>query len=125
MKKPKKDLQRPKDSKLMTYSKTWLSVIIVFVFGLNIWYFGITSISSARWLTISDGALEYASEIVRVLDTGVIVAFCGYLLKSIYETKWQEETRIKEERMGMEETEEPNGPDPDGPGEQHKGEDHE
>ena len=86
------------DKKTVQYSKKAVTVIIIFTLFINFFYFCVLIPMSGRW-GITDSAFQYPSTVLEVWDSGTVLFLMAYFAKSIFESKWESDAKLKSKEL--------------------------
>lgn len=85
--------------KMVQYSKILTTIIIIFTFAVNIYFYFILSPHSYQWC-ITDQIFGYVEDLLKIWNSGTILFLMAFLAKSLFETKFEEDTKIEKSKLG-------------------------
>ena len=85
--------------KMVQYSKILTTIIIIFTFAVNIYFYFILAPRSYQW-GITDQIFGYVEDLLKIWNSGTILFLMAFLAKSLFETKFEEDTKIEKSKLG-------------------------
>lgn len=85
--------------KMVQYSKILTTIIIVFTFAVNIYFYFTLAPHSSQWM-VTDQIFGYVEDLLKIWNSGTILFLMAFLAKSLFETKFEEDTKIEKSKLG-------------------------
>ena len=85
--------------KMVQYSKILTTIIIVFTFAVNIYFYFILAPHSSQWM-VTDQIFGYVEDLLKIWNSGTILFLMAFLAKSLFETKFEEDSKIEKSKLG-------------------------
>lgn len=85
--------------KMVQYSKILTTIIIVFTFAVNIYFYFTLAPHSSQWM-VTDQIFGYVEDLLKIWNSGTILFLMAFLAKSLFETKFEEDSKIEKSKLG-------------------------
>ena len=85
--------------KMVQYSKILTTIIIVFTFTVNIYFYFTLAPHSSQWM-VTDQIFGYVEDLLKIWNSGTILFLMAFLAKSLFETKFEEDSKIEKSKLG-------------------------
>ena len=85
--------------KMVQYSKILTTIIIVFTFAVNIYFYFTLAPHSSQWM-VTDQIFGYIEDLLKIWNSGTILFLMAFLAKSLFETKFEEDSKIEKSKLG-------------------------
>lgn len=84
--------------KMVQYSKILTTIIIVFTFAVNIYFYFTLAPHSSQWM-VTDQIFGYVEDLLKIWNSGTILFLMAFLAKSLFETKFEEDTKVEKSKL--------------------------
>lgn len=78
------------EKKMIQYSKILTTFILIFTIVVNAFYY-FYIVPQTGVLNITDAAMQYSADILKIWNAGTVIFFIGYFAKSLFETKFEKD----------------------------------
>jgi len=86
------------DKKMVQYSKILTTIIIVFTFAVNFYFYFVLTPSSSKWY-ITDSIFSSLEQLLEKWNDGTILFLMAFLAKSLFETKFSEDNKLEKSKI--------------------------
>lgn len=78
------------EKRMIQYSKILTTFILLFTIAVNAFYYFYIVPNTGK-LEITDAAMQYSADVLKIWNAGTVIFFIGYFAKSLFETKFEKE----------------------------------
>lgn len=90
----------------LTFTKKWAKRLMWISVATIVWYMLLATAffllpmflnisTNSEFYSGASSLFEYLTDFMKILISGTVIEFGGYMMKALFETKWEEENKLK------------------------------